>query len=51
MLEGKVAKRLTEQEAANRAFKELSDKIEAKKALKSRAEVIMRRTGILGGIK
>lgn len=45
MLEGKVAKRLSEQEAAQRAFDELQDRIEAKVAMKSRAEKIMKRTG------
>ena len=45
MLEGKVAKRLSEKEAAQRAFDELQDRIEAKQAMKSRAEAIMKRTG------
>lgn len=45
MLEGKAAKRLTEKEAAERAFSELSDKLEARKAMRARAEMIMKRTG------
>ena len=51
MLEGKVAKRLTEQEAAQRAFDELADRIEAKQAMLSRAEKIMKRTGTWGGMR
>lgn len=43
MLKGKVAKRLSEKEAAQRAFDELQDRIEAKKAMKSRAELMMNR--------
>ena len=37
-------KALTEQDAAQRAFDELADRIEAKKAIIARAEAIMRRT-------
>ena len=51
MLEGKAAKRLTEQEAAQRAFDELADRIEAKKAMMSRAEKIMKRTSTWGGVR
>lgn len=51
MLEGKVAKRLSEQDAAKRAFDALADKIEAKKAMMSRAERIMKRTGTWGGVR
>lgn len=51
MLEGKVEKRLSEQEAADRAFKELQDRIEAKKAMMSRAEAIMKRTNTWGGVR
>ena len=51
MLEGKVAKRLSEKEAAQRAFDELQDRIEAKKAMMSRAEKIMKRTGTWGGVR
>lgn len=50
MLEGKAAKRLTEQEAAQRAFTELSDKLEARRAMRLRAEMIMKRTK-MGGIR
>lgn len=51
MLEGKVQKRLTEQQAAQRAFDELQDRISAKQAMMSRAEKIMKRTGIWGGMR
>ena len=40
-----LAKKLTEKEAADRAFRELADRIEARKAMMSRAEKIMKRTG------
>ena len=46
-----LAKKLTEKEAADRAFRELADRIEAKKAMMSRAEKIMKRTGTWGGIR
>lgn len=42
---------LTEKEAAQRAFDELQDRIEAKLAMQSRAEKIMKRTGTWGGVK
>lgn len=48
MLQGQINKRLTEQQAAQRAFNELSDKIEARKAMMGRAESVMKRTGIIG---
>lgn len=51
MLQGKINKRLTEQEAAQRAFDELADRIEAKKAMMGRAEKIMKRTGTWGGMR
>ena len=51
MLEGKAAKRLSEKEAAQRAFDELQDRIEAKKAMMSRAEAIMKRTNTWGGVR
>ena len=47
----KRKKALTEKEAAQRAFDELADRIEAKKAMMSRAEKIMKRTSTWGGIK
>jgi predicted O-linked N-acetylglucosamine transferase (SPINDLY family) len=42
-------KALTEKEAAERAFNELADRIEAKKAMMDRAEKIMKRTRTWGG--
>lgn len=51
LLEGKVQKRLTEKEAAQRAFDELQDRIEAKLAMQSRAEKVMKRTGTWGGVR
>ena len=42
---------LTEKEAAQRAFDELADRIEAKKAMMSRAEAIMKRTNTWGGMR
>ena len=48
--EKKMAK-MTEIEAAKRAFDELSDRIEAKKAMKNRAELMMQKANKWGGIK
>lgn len=42
----KQKKALTEKEAAKRAFDELADRIEAKRAMMLRAQMIMKRTGI-----
>lgn len=42
---------LSEKEAAQRAFDELQDKIDAKIAMKTRAELIMKRTSKWGGIR
>lgn len=39
---------LSEKEAAQRAFDELADRIEAKKAMIERANMIMKRTGVGG---
>ena len=50
-LEKQRAKKMTDIEAAEKAFKELQDKIEAKKAMMSRAEKVMKRTGTWGGMK
>lgn len=50
-LEEKRARALTEVEAAQRAFDELQDRIEAKKAMMSRAEKIMKRTNTWGGVR
>lgn len=47
----KQKKALTEKEAAERAFNELADRIEAKKAMMSRAEKIMKRTNTWGGVR
>ena len=48
-LEEKRGKALTEKEAASRAFNELKERVEAKKALIARTESIMKRTKIIGG--
>lgn len=45
-LEEKRMKALSEVEAARRAFDELQDRIEAKKAMIKRAQLIMKRTGV-----
>ena len=50
-LEERRGKALSEKEAAQRAFDELKDRIEAKVAMKSRAEAIMKRTGRWGGMR
>ena len=50
-LNEKRASALTETEAAQRAFSELKDRIEAKVAMRDRAESIMKRTGTWGGMK
>ena len=42
---------MSEIEAAQRAFDELSDRIEAKKAMKSRAEIMMSKANKWGGIR
>lgn len=47
-LEEKRAAALTDTEAAKRAFDELGDKMEAKRAMMLRAQMIMKRTGIIG---
>ena len=47
----KQGKALSEKEAAQRAFNELADRIEAKQAMMSRAEAIMKRTGTWGGMR
>lgn len=44
-------KALTEKEAAQRAFVELQDKIEARKAMKQRAEIMMQKANKWGGLK
>ena len=50
-LDEKKKAKMTEIDAAKRAFEELSDRIEAKLAMQSRAEKIMKRTGTWGGIR
>lgn len=46
-----TSNKLSEKKAAELAFKELTDRIEARKAVMDRAEKIMKRTGTWGGIK
>ena len=50
-LDEKRKAKMTEIEAAQRAFEELSDRIEAKQAMKSRAELMMQKANKWGGIK
>ena len=48
--EKKIAK-MTEIEAAQKAFYELSDRIKAKQAMKQRAELMIRKADKWGGIR
>ena len=50
-LDEKRKAKMSEIEAAKRAFDELSDRIEAKKAMKQRAEIMMNKANKWGGIK
>ena len=50
-LDEKRQAKMTEIEAAQRAFEELSDRIEAKQAMKNRAELMMQKANKWGGIK
>ena len=50
-LDEKRKAKMTEIEAAQRAFDELSDRIEAKQAMKSRAELMMKKANKWGGIR
>ena len=50
-LEDKKKAKMSEIDAAKRAFEELSDRIEAKKAMKQRAEIMMSKANKWGGIK
>ena len=50
-LDEKRKAKMTEIEAAKRAFDELSDRIEAKQAMKKRAEIMMSKANKWGGIK
>ena len=50
-LDEKKKAKMSEIEAAQRAFEELSDRIEAKQAMKSRAELMMNKANKWGGIR
>lgn len=50
-LDEKKKAKMTEIDAAKRAFEELSDRIEAKQAMKQRAEIMMNKANKWGGIK
>ena len=50
-LEDKKKAKMSEIDAAKRAFEELSDRLEAKKAMKQRAEIMMNKANKWGGIK
>ena len=50
-LDNKRKEKMTEIEAAQRAFDELSDRIEAKQAMKKRAEIMMSKANKWGGIR
>ena len=50
-LDEKKKDKMTEIDAAKRAFEELSDRIEAKKAMKQRAEIMMSKANKWGGIR
>lgn len=50
-LDEKKKTKMSEIEAAKRAFEELSDRIEAKQAMKKRAEIMMNKANKWGGIR
>ena len=50
-LDDKKKAKMSEIDAAKRAFEELSDRIEAKKAMKQRAELMMDKANKWGGIR
>ena len=50
-LDEKKKAKMSEIDAAKRAFEELSDRIEAKQAMKQRAEIMMKKANKWGGIK
>lgn len=50
-LDDKKKAKMSEIEAAKRAFEELSDRIEAKKAMKKRAELMMDKANKWGGVR
>ena len=50
-LDEKKKTKMSEIEAAKRAFEELSDRIEAKQAMKKRAEMMMNKANKWGGVR
>ena len=50
-LDEKKKAKMSEIDAAKRAFEELSDRIEAKKAMKQRAEIMMSKANKWGGVR
>ena len=50
-LDEKKKAKMTEIEAAKRSFEELSDRIEAKEAMKQRAEIMMNKANKWGGVR
>ena len=50
-LDEKKKAKMSEIDAAKRAFEELSDRIEAKKAMKQRAEIMMQKANKWGGVR
>lgn len=50
-LDEKKKAKMSEIDAAKRAFEELSDRIEAKQAMKKRAEIMINKANKWGGIK
>ena len=50
-IDEKKKTKMSEIEAAKRAFDELSDRIEAKKAMKQRADIMMNKANKWGGIR
>ena len=50
-IEEKKKAKMSEMDAAKRAFEELSDRIEAKQAMKQRAEIMKKKANKWGGIK
>ena len=50
-IDEKKKTKMSEIDAAKRAFEELSDRIEAKQAMKQRAEIMMQKANKWGGIK
>ena len=50
-LDEKKRAKMSEIDAAKRAFEELSDRIEAKQAMKKRAEMMMNKANKWGGVR